>query len=271
MTDNQSTTPDLNRYVRQTTYAPLGSDGQRRLAAGAVLICGCGALGATLANLLVRAGVGHVRIVDRDRVDLHNLQRQVLFDEHDAAENRPKAQAAAVHLARINSEVACEPIVDEIHRGNIERLIEGIDVIVDGTDNFPTRFLINDASVKHGVPWVYGGCVGTEGQTMTIVPGQTPCLRCLLPECPDPATLPTCPTHGILGPIAGLIASLEALEAIKLLSGNPEAVSPVLTVVHLWENRLHQVSLAGLRDRADCSCCEHHRFTWLDGQADQSR
>jgi adenylyltransferase/sulfurtransferase len=257
--------PAADRYVRQTVYAPLGPEGQRRLAAGRALICGCGALGSTLANMLARAGVGRLRIVDRDRVEMHNLQRQVLFDEQDAVAGRPKALAAAAHLARINSDVSVEPIVGEIDSKNIERLLDGVDVIVDGTDNFPTRFLINDAAVKHGVPWVYGGCVGTDGQTMTILPGRTPCLRCLLPECPDPATTPTCPTHGILGPTVGVVASLEAIEAIKVLSGNLEAVSPVLTVVSLWENRLRQVNLAGLRDRADCPTCKHNRFTWLEG------
>ncbi len=261
-----SVKPEPDRYVRQIAYAPLGPNGQRRLAAGAVLVCGCGALGSTLANLLARAGVGRLRVVDPDRVEIHNLHRQVLFDEQDAAEKRPKAAAAARHLARINSAVRIEPIVDRLTPGNVERLIEGIDVVVDGTDNFPTRFLLNDAAVKHGVPWIYGGCVGTEGQTMTIVPGRTPCLRCLLPECPEPQTTPTCPTHGILGPTVGVIASLEAIEAIKVLSGNSEAVAPVLTVVELWENRLRQIDLAGLAQRSDCRCCKHREFTWLEGK-----
>jgi len=262
--ENSHSSP-IDRYVRQTVFAPLGPEGQRRLAAARVLVCGCGALGSTMANMLARAGVGWLRIVDRDYVDLHNLQRQVLFDEEDAAGRRPKATAAAAHLAQINSDVAIEPIVDEIAPGNIERLIEGVDVVVDGTDNFPTRFLMNDAAVKHGVPWIYGGCVGTQGQTMTIVPGQTPCLRCLLPECPAPDSIPTCPTHGILGPTVGIIAALEAIEAMKIASGNLTVVSPVLAVVELWENRIQQLSLAGLRDRADCPACKHGRFTWLDG------
>lgn len=261
MTPTPSNTP---RYIRQTVYAPLGVEGQRRLAAASVLICGCGALGSTLANLLVRAGVGRVRIVDRDRVELHNLQRQVLFDEEDAAEQRPKAVAAARRLARINSEVAVEPIFDEITAGNIETFVQDVDVIVDGTDNFPTRFLVNDVAVKHAIPWIYGGCVGTEGQVMAIVPGQTPCLRCLLPECPDPAKLPTCPTHGILGPTVGVIASLEAMEAMKLLSRNAEAVSSRLTVVNLWENLFRQIDVSSLRDQSDCPTCKHRRFTWLE-------
>jgi molybdopterin-synthase adenylyltransferase len=267
MNEDEGSSPATDRYIRQTTYAPLGVEGQRRLRAGRALLCGCGALGSTLANLLARAGVGRLRIVDRDVVDLPNLHRQILFDEADARAGRPKAVAAAEHLARINSEVGVEPIVGEIGPGNIERFIDGVDVIVDGTDNFPTRFVMNDAAVKRGVPWVYAGCVGTEGQTMTIVPGRTPCLRCLLPECPPPEGLPTCPTHGILGPTVGLIASLAAMEVIKLLAGHVEAISPVLTVVHLWENRLRQVSLAGLRERTDCPCCKQGRFTWLESHA----
>ncbi|HLA85963.1 MAG TPA: ThiF family adenylyltransferase [Thermoguttaceae bacterium] len=263
MNDDSSQTL-VNRYVRQTVYAPLGVEGQRRLAAGQVLICGCGALGSTLANMLGRAGVGRLRIVDRDRVDRHNLHRQSLFDELDAARQAPKAVAAADHLAIVNSEVTIEAIVGEIARDNIERLLEGVDVIVDGTDNFETRYLINDAAVKHGVPWVYGGCVGTRGQMMAIVPGRTPCLRCLWPECPAPGSVPTCPTHGILGPTVGVIASLEAMEAIKLLAGAAEAVSPVLTVIELWENRIRQVDLAGLRAGSECPTCKQGRFDWLE-------
>ena len=178
----------------------------RTAAAGAsrALLCGCGALGSAIANTLVRAGVGTLRIVDRDFVELSNLQRQTLFDEADAAAGLPKAVAAAEKLRRINSAVTIEPIVADIEPANIERFCEGVDVILDGTDNFETRFLINDAAVKLGLPWVYGGCVGAEGQTMTILPGETPCLRCLMPECPPPGSTPTCESAGILGPIVGV-------------------------------------------------------------------
>ena len=169
---------------------------------------------------------GSLRIVDRDFVELSNLQRQTLFDEADAAAGLPKAVAAAEKLRRINSTVAVEPVVADIEPANIERFCEGVDVILDGTDNFETRFLINDAAVKLGLPWVYGGCVGAEGQTMTILPGETPCLRCLMPECPPPGSTPTCESAGILGPIVGLIASIEAVEAMKILSGNRDADFP---------------------------------------------
>jgi len=256
----------LDRYVRQMRYPPLGEAGQRRLAQSRALLCGCGALGTVLANTLVRAGVGAVRIVDRDFIETNNLPRQVLFDEDDVAAGLPKAVAAAAKLRRINSAAEIEPIVADIDHTNIERLCEGADVIVDGTDNFETRFLINDAAVKRGLPWVYGGCLGAEGQTMTILPGVTPCLRCLLQQCPPPGSTPTCDTAGILAPIVGVIASIEAIEAIKILSGNRDAVSRHLTVVELWDNRIRQVDISALREQVDCPTCRRREFPWLAGQ-----
>ncbi len=256
----------LARYIRQIRYAPLGYEGQRRLMAGRALVCGCGALGSMLASWLVRAGVGLVRIVDRDLVETTNLQRQVLFDEEDVARQLPKAIAAAEKLRRVNSQVTIEPVVADVGPANVQSLCEGIDVIVDGTDNFETRFLLNDVAVKQGIPWVYGGCLGAEGQTMTIVPGRTPCLRCLLQECPPPGTLPTCDVAGILGPTVGVIASLQALEAIKLLSGHAEAISQSLTVVELWDGTIRQVNVASLRDQVDCPTCKKGQFAFLSGK-----
>lgn len=255
--------PQPDRYIRQIRFARLGQAGQQRLAASKVLVCGCGALGSTLANLLVRAGVGHVRIVDRDVVDLTNLPRQVLFDEADAASAVPKAVAAAEKLRRINSGCHVEPVVADVQPANIEELCAGVDAIVDGTDNFETRFLVNDYAVYRGIPWVYGGCIGADGQTMTIIPGQTACLRCLIPECPPAGSTPTCDTEGILGPTVGVVASLQALEALKILSGNRAAVSRYLTVVELWEGRIHQIDLTHLRDSADCPACKHRQFPFL--------
>ncbi|NQU26288.1 MAG: ThiF family adenylyltransferase [Candidatus Nealsonbacteria bacterium] len=257
---------NLDRYVRQMRYPPLGEEGQRRLVQSRVLVCGCGALGSVAANTLVRAGVGFVRIVDRDFVETSNLQRQVLFDEQDVADQMPKAVAAAKKLRRINSEVEVEPIVADVDYTNVEKLCEGVDAIVDGTDNFEIRFLLNDVAVKHGLPWVYGGCLGAEGQTMTILPKETPCLRCLMHECPPPGSTPTCDTAGILGPIVNVIASLEAIEAIKILSGNRQAISRQLNVVELWDNRLRQVDVSGLRDQVDCPTCKHDDFPWLSGK-----
>jgi adenylyltransferase/sulfurtransferase len=254
---------NLSRYIRQVRFAPFGEEGQRRLSQARALVCGCGALGSTIANHLVRAGVGHVRIVDRDFVDLTNLQRQSLFDEDDVAAALPKAMAAADKLRRINSSVSIEPVVADVDATNIERLCEGVDAIVDGTDNFETRFLINDLSVFSGIPWVYGGVVGGEGQSMTIVPGQTPCLRCLMNECPPPGSTPTCDAVGVLGPAVGVVASWQSGEAMKLLSGHRESISTKLTVVDLWEGRIRQVDLGGLRNRGDCPTCHDHEFPWL--------
>jgi adenylyltransferase/sulfurtransferase len=247
-------------------YPHLGEEGQRRLAASQTLICGCGALGSMLANTLVRAGVGRVRLVDRDFVELSNLHRQTLFDEADAAAGLPKAIAAAEKLRRINSTVEIEPVVAHVGPENVESLCQDVDVIVDGADNFETRYLLNDAAVHLGLPWVYGGCVGAEGQTLTIVPGETGCLRCLMPECPPPGSTPTCDTAGVLAPIVGVIASIQAQEAIKLLSGNRAAIARQLTVVDLWQNRLLQLDVHDLRERSDCPCCKQRQFSWLAGQ-----
>jgi molybdopterin-synthase adenylyltransferase len=266
MPDSSKQFANLDRYVRQMRYRPLGEAGQRKLAASRALVCGCGALGSVLANTLVRAGVGAVRIIDRDFLELNNLPRQMLFDEADVAAGLPKAVAAAEKLRQINSHVEIEPIVADLDHTNIEQFCDGVDVIVDGTDNFETRFLINDVAVKRGLPWVYGGCLGAEGQTMTIVPGVTPCLRCLIQECPPPGSTPTCDTAGILGPIVGVIASIEALEAIKILSGNRDAVSRSLTVMELWDNRIRQVDVSSLATQTDCPTCKQGQFPWLAGK-----
>ena len=271
MSSGPSTPVNLDRYVRQVRYPPLGAEGQARLCASRVLVCGCGALGSMLANVLVRAGVGLVRIVDRDFVETSNLQRQVLFDEQDVADQLPKAVAAAQKLRKINSQVRVEGIVADVNPTSIEHLCDGIDVIVDGMDNFETRFLVNDLAVQRRIPWVYGGCLGAEGQTMTILPGETACLRCLMNECPPPGTMPTCDTAGILAPIVGVIASIQAIEAIKILSGHREAISRSLTVVELWDNCVRQVDVSKLRDQVDCPTCKQGEFPWLAGkQASQS-
>ena len=267
MTVNRMTEPNpLDRYVRQMRYPPFGEEGQRRLSESRALVCGCGALGTVAANTLVRSGVGAVRIVDRDFVEISNLQRQVLFNEDDVTTQLPKAIAAVRKLRRINSQVEIEPIVADVDHTNVEKLCEGVDVIVDGTDNFEIRFLLNDVSVRHGLPWVYGGCLGAEGQTMSILPGETPCLRCLMHECPPPGSTPTCDTAGILAPIVNVIASIEAIEAIKILSGNRDAVSRQLTVVELWDNRIRQVDVSALREQVDCPTCKGNEFPWLAGK-----
>jgi molybdopterin/thiamine biosynthesis adenylyltransferase len=255
-----------NRYDRQSRFFPFGEEGQRRLATGRALVCGCGALGSVVAETLVRAGVGFVRIVDRDFLELNNLQRQVLYDEDDVAARLPKAIAAVNKLRRINSEIEIESVVADVTHRNMASLAGDVDVIVDGTDNFAIRFLINDFAVKHGKPWIYGGCIGAEGQSMTILPGETGCLACLMPEAPPPGTTPTCDTAGILAPIVGVIASIEAAEALKILSGHREAVSRRLTIVDLWDNQTRHIDLSRLSENADCRVCQHREFEWLSGE-----
>ncbi|HEX4145503.1 MAG TPA: ThiF family adenylyltransferase [Pirellulales bacterium] len=263
--DEPATPAELARYERQIRFAPLGIEGQRRLAASSALLCGCGALGSHVADLLVRAGIGRLKIVDRDFLELSNLQRQTLFDEQDLADELPKAVAAATRLARINSQVTIEPIVADVDYRNIAELAAGVDLILDGTDNFETRYLINDFAVRESIPWIFAGVVGAAGQTMTILPGETACLRCLMPEPPPAGDAQTCETAGILGPAVGVIASIEASEALKILSGNRAAASRSLAVVDLWDNRLRHVDLAGLPDRVDCPACRRGEFAWLSG------
>jgi adenylyltransferase/sulfurtransferase len=254
-----------SRYARQMRFAPLGVEGQQRLAASCAVVVGCGALGSVIANTLARAGVGQLRIVDRDFLELNNLQRQVLYDEDDVAAGLPKAIAARNRLARINSTIEIDAVVADVSAANIERLLDGAHCLVDGTDNFETRFLLNDAAVKLGLPWVYGGCLGAEGQTLTILPGDTPCLRCLMPEPPPPGSSPTCDSAGILATIISVIASLEANEALKILSGHREAISRTWTIFDLWDNTVRQIKLGSAR-AADCPCCSRREFPWLAGE-----
>src|SRR5262245_16178564 len=232
-TDHGPRTTDhgQDRYSRQVRFPQLGESGQRALLESRVTLCGCGALGTVLANHLARAGIGMIRIIDRDFIEIHNLQRQILFDEADVAENLPKAEAAARKIRAINSTIRVEPVVTDLDHTNILDLAGDADLILDGTDNFETRYLINDAAVKLGKPWIYGGVIGSEGQTMTIVPGQTPCLRCLIETAPPPGMTPTCETAGVLGPAVAVIASFEAIEAIKLLSGHRESINEHLIMV----------------------------------------
>jgi adenylyltransferase/sulfurtransferase len=258
---------DTSRYHRQELLPQIGPEGQARLAQGRVLLIGCGALGTTIAEQLVRAGVGHLRIVDRDIVEWTNLQRQVLFDESDAQEGTPKAVAAKQRLARINSAVTVDAVVADVHSGNIESLADGVAVILDGTDNVETRYLVNDVAVKLGTPWVYGACVGTEGRVMPVVPNHTACLRCVFPEPPAGAELPTCDTAGVLGPVASVVASMQAIEAIRLLSGGRQGVRSALWSADLWAGRTRNVMTERL---PDCPTCGRREFTFLSRPPGQS-
>ncbi len=256
----------LERYSRQMRFPGMGKAGQEKLLASRVTLCGCGALGTVLANVLVRAGVGFIRIVDRDFVEPSNLQRQVLFDESDVEGNLPKSEAAAIKLRQINSSVVVEPVVADIDRTNIEDLCRDSDMILDGSDNFEVRYLINDVAIKLGKPWVYGGAVGSTGMTMTIVPGETPCLRCVFEAAPGPGDVGTCETAGVLAPIVNIVASYQAAEALKLLSGNKDAISRELLMIDVWENTNRRVKVAPLKGRkGECPCCAKRVFEWLDG------
>ena len=214
-------------------------------------VCGCGALGTVLCNHLARAGVGFIRVVDRDFIETHNLQRQVLFDEQDVADNLPKAEAAARKMRAINSQITVEPVVTDIDHTNIQDLVADADLILDGTDNFETRYLINDVAVKLGKPWIFGGVIGSEGQTMTILPGETPCLRCVIETSPPPGMTPTCETAGVLGPAVAVVASFEAVEAIKLLSGAHDALNKELIMVDLWDWNFRRLKIASLMGKVE--------------------
>ncbi|MGH7200109.1 MAG: ThiF family adenylyltransferase [Planctomycetaceae bacterium] len=257
---------DLDRYSKQLLFAGLREEGQRRLRSGRVLLCGCGALGSVLAETLTRAGVGTLRIVDRDFVETSNLQRQVLYDENDVTQQQPKAIAAAAKLRAINSDVEIEPHVADIDSGNILGYAEGVDLILDGTDNFEVRFLINDASLQTGIPWIYAGVIGSHGQTMTIFPGETACLRCLIGAVPEPGATETCDTAGVLGPAVNVVASLEAVAAIKILSGQKNLIEPKLTVLDVWDLSFRMMNIEGLRERSDCPACVRGEREWLSGR-----
>ena len=255
------------RYSRQIRFPQIGEDGQAKLRDARVLLVGCGALGSSIADTLVRSGVGFLRIVDRDFLEISNLQRQVLFDENDVEQMLPKAVAAAQHLRRINSTAVIEPIVADVDAGNIEGFAQNVDLIMDGSDNFEIRFLINDVSIKHTIPWVYGGCLGADGQTMTILPGQSGCLNCLMLDGPPPpGTTATCDSFGILSPIINVIASIQSLEAIKILTKRFDAVSKKLQVFSLWENQMRSIDVSQLRDKVDCPACKQRTFAWLSGE-----
>jgi molybdopterin/thiamine biosynthesis adenylyltransferase len=252
----------LDRYARQISYPSFGVESQQRLLTSRIFICGCGALGTTLANHLVRAGVGFVRIVDRDLVDEVNLHRQILFEESDAAQSLPKAVAAAERLRRVNSQVFVESIVADVRANNIQQFASDVDLILDGSDNFETRFLLNDFSLKYNIPWISAACLGTQGQVLAIIPGRTPCLRCVIPEPPLPGSVPTCETAGILGPIVGVIASIQAMEAIKILAHKWEAVITDLISVNLWPFRIYQIAISNLKE-PNCPACQLGQYEYL--------
>lgn len=242
-----------DRYSRQVLFGGIGEDGQRLLRAARVLVVGCGALGSAHAESLARAGVGHLRLVDRDFVEPSNLQRQTMFTESDAEKRLPKAIAAANHLHEINSEVDVEPHIVDVNHSNIERLVAECDVVLDGTDNFSVRYLINDACVKHETNWIYGAAVGSYGVTMTIRPHETACLRCVFEEAPPAGSSPTCDTAGVIMPIINIVSAVQVAEAFKLIAGRIADLHASLMQFDVWRNEWRKIG-TGTR-RADCPAC----------------
>lgn len=270
---NQTPSPDLGRYHRQIIFPGFGQNAQERLLASKAVIVGCGATGTALSNLLVRAGVGHVRIIDRDYIELNNLQRQILFDEDDIATNLPKAEAAVRKLRRVNSQVNVEGIVTDLNPGNVLDLLGDADVVLDGTDNFTTRFLLNDACLSLGKPWIYTGVIASYGMTATLIgdkavvnlPGirqATACLRCFLPELPAPGTTPTCDTAGVIGPGVALLTSIAAAEAMKLLSGQGQ-LNPGIIHMDVWS---HDYEKFSLMRNPECPTCGAHHYEYLNAE-----
>jgi molybdopterin/thiamine biosynthesis adenylyltransferase len=250
------------RYSRQILFQPVGPDGQKRLAAANIAIVGCGATGSALSSLLARAGVGSLRVIDRDYVEPSNLQRQLLFDESDAAESLPKAIAAARKIRGFNSEITVEPHVADLTPDNIEELLSNAQLILDGTDNFETRYLINDFAVSEDRPWIYAAGVGSYAVTMNVLPGETACLACIFPDSPK-GMVETCDTAGILNSAVNLVASIAATEAIKLIVGARDKVRRTLLSYDVWSNEHAEVSAA--HPRSDCRACRQRDFIHLAG------
>lgn len=248
------------RYSRQMLFAPIGEAGQRKLESRAVCIVGMGALGTVLANHMVRAGVGLVRMVDRDYVEQSNLQRQMLYDEEDVQNGYPKVIAAEKKLRKINSEVQLEAIVADVTVHNIESLLQGIDLVLDGTDNFQTRFLLNDACFRMGIPFTYGGAVSSRGMSAILIPGSTPCLRCFIQSAD--AGGQTCDTIGVISPVVDIVASYQAVEALKYLVDASDNRRNSLVTFDLWYNQYYEMKLG--EPRNNCPCCQLKQYPALE-------
>lgn len=253
------------RYSRQILFREIGAGGQEKLLNSRVLLVGCGALGASHAEILARAGIGFLRIVDRDFVEFTNLQRQTLYSETDAKERLPKAIAAKNRLAEINSEIETEAIVADVNHSNIESFVRDVDLVLDGTDNFQIRYLINDACVKHKKTWIYGAAVSSYGTTMTILPNETPCLRCIFEELPDAGSSPTCDTAGVIQPIISSISAIQTTEALKILTGNADKLHKSLIQIDVWQNDWRKIKLG--KPNEDCETCARANFEFLNAEA----
>ncbi|MEW5807633.1 MAG: ThiF family adenylyltransferase [Acidobacteriota bacterium] len=250
--------------MNQILFRGIGEEGQDKIAEGRVCIVGCGALGTMVAIGLARAGAGHIRIIDRDFVELKNLHRQVLFDEEDVRKIMPKAAAAEKKLRKANSSIHVEGIVSDLNHLNAEELLKNILVIVDGTDNFETRFLINEFSIKHSIPWIYGAAVGSYGLTLDVLPGESPCLKCIFETSPPPGLLATCDTAGIVPSVTSVIGSIQCVETLKILSGNGAKLNRFITAIDVWEGTFQRIKL--VKERHDCPVCDAKVFPLLAGE-----
>lgn len=252
----------IDRYSRQILFPGIGQAGQAQLGKSCVVLIGCGALGTVIATILVRAGIGKIRIIDRDFIEYHNLQRQVIFDEDDIKNQLPKAIAAERHLKKVNSSIEIEGVVADVNYANIEQLVTGADLILDGLDNRETRFLINDVSLKNKIPWVYGGAISSQGMLMSIIPGTTPCLRCFMRDSSGDGLAMTCDTAGVIAPAPVITASLQCVEAMKILVGK-ETINPGITFFDIWDGSFKRLNV---ERREDCPSC-HGKYEFLEKQS----
>lgn len=251
----------MERYSRQLLVKGIGISGQRRLGCSKVLLVGCGGLGTNIANILVRAGVGFIRIIDKDTVEMSNLQRQSLYSQRDAQQGLPKAEAAYNTLKSINSDVQVHSLVAELNSDNVVEYARGMDLVMDGTDNFETRFLLNQVCVKHRMPWIHGGVVATSGVVKNFLPGKGSCLECIYPQVPDQERLPTTKTAGVLGTLTSIVGSIQSNEAIKYLTGNQDKMMKGMLYIDLWNNSFDEIRIAR---RTDCPCCVKGHYSMLE-------
>jgi adenylyltransferase/sulfurtransferase len=257
----------MERYEKQIIFGEIGVEGQKKLLNKKAIIIGCGALGTVIANNLTRSGVGYIKIVDRDYIELSNLQRQILFDEEDIKENLPKVIAAERKLRKINSEIKIEPLLTDVNSTNIEEICKGMDIILDATDNLQTRYLINDLSIKLNIPWIYGAVIGSSGMVHTIIPNETPCLRCMFPEIPTIGATETCDTAGVLNSITSIVASLESMEAIKILLDKKSTVIKGLQYIDIWTNDFEHIDM---NIDENCIACGKNNFEFMNRSTEEA-
>jgi adenylyltransferase/sulfurtransferase len=257
---------EQERYTRQSAFHGIGKAGQEKLSKSRVMILGCGGLGSASASILARAGIGFLKLVDRDFLELNNLQRQILYEEHDVKEGLPKVIAAQRQIERINSTVHVEPVISDVNRFNIEALIADVDLVIDAADNFETRFLLNDACVKHNRTWICGAAVESYGLSMNVIPGKTACLRCVMDNIPQPDSIPTCETVGVLGSIVCIIASIQCAEAIKILLDKEDEINRSLISIDIWNNSYQSIAIEKAKIQNNCPVCNQRWFEFLEGK-----